>query len=425
MLEKLKFTQQGKSIDDKIRIQLEIIIQTIRDEIPDVKSIILGGGFSRGEGSVKLIKNKIFPLNDYDIYVITEKSYDEKFIDKIANKAANKIGYKGIAILHEFKKSEQKIEKNFYIDLKCLTEKQLKKLLPRLRYYELKYSTEIIYAKDKEDYRNLIPSFKLNQIPFAEGAKLLLDRMSQMCCYFSASKKNYDKDMLLYIIQQAYASCLTSLLLISKKYQVGYYKNMQKLLKTYKKDFPKLNKTIPDLDKRIKRLIEWKLNPNKEIKNPEETFFQCRKDIFEVTKYFLSFYLKKEIKDIDDLSKVILKMASVYYKPYLREKFGILAPILNPLLNLYFKYKYFTRMKNKIFSGFCNIQSPDMIIFAAVPYVLFGIDKNKEKIIENQEMIGKAQELLSKISKIKGKGWEQLSLDYANAYFAFYLQKLN
>ena len=143
--------------------------------------------------------------------------------------------------------------------MKCDTPSDLKKLLPRIRTYELKNHSLLLYG---ENFRNLIPEYDLKDVSLSEGAKLLLDRMSQMIEYYSIEDK-HDEDFLNYIIQQTYAACCTALLQLSGKYQIGYNKSMEILNQTYKKDFPELYKKIPNLHLKIKEFIKWKINPEK------------------------------------------------------------------------------------------------------------------------------------------------------------------
>lgn len=68
----MKFTYAGKYADRKIQDYLEIIKKEIVKNVPGVKSIILGGGFGRGEGSVEFLGKKVMPLNDFNIFVVRD-----------------------------------------------------------------------------------------------------------------------------------------------------------------------------------------------------------------------------------------------------------------------------------------------------------------------------------------------------------------
>jgi len=420
----MKYTSSKKA-DKKIEQDMRTISIEILKKIKKVESIILTGGFARGEGAVKIEKGKIFPYNDYDIQVIAREKISKEEIDKISTEISRKLGYRGIINFYPFKKESQKAKENFYIDLKCNTPKDLKKMLPRIRTYELKNYSRVLYGKD---LRYLIPDYKINDIPLSEGAKLLLDRMSQMIEYYSTEGK-YEKEFLTYIIQQAYAACCTSLLLLNKKYQIGYKKSVEIFKRNYKKDSPELCKKIPNLDKKIEEFINWKLNPKKPQKNVKKEWFLAKKNILEVSFFFFSKFLNKEIKNIDELTKAILAMRKKFYSPYIRNiiknKIGIdikkFSFLLIPIVSILFKFKYSQRLKELKTKKFLLFsKSPELVIFSSLIYLIGSIGERRI----DYKLLKKSQNLLKKVYPSKGKNWEEISLDYANAYIAFFLQKI-
>lgn len=410
----------SKKADKKISQDMEVIIREIRKTIPGVLSIILTGAFSRGEGPFKIEKNKIYLYNDYDIQVVTNKDIEKENIDRISTLISEILGYKGIKNFYPFKKENQKMKENFYIDLKVDSVKNLRRMLNRIRTIELRNYSRILYGKD---LRNLIPDYKIRNIPKTEGAKLLLDRMSQMIEYYSTENK-HDKEFLCYIIQQAYAAICTSLLLISGKYEIGYLKSMKIFKESYKRDFPELYEKIKNLDKKIEEYTLWKINPRKLPKNLEEEWFIAKNNLIEVAKYFFS--RNKKIENIEQLSQTILTMK--FHNPYIKEmiknKIGINSEILTnlalPFADLYLKLKYFIRLQGKGKISIFYNRSPDLIIFSSMPFLLESISKNRI----NKEYLLKGKEILSRVYDTKGRDWEDISLDYANAYIAFFLQKI-
>jgi hypothetical protein len=417
--------------DKKVEQDMKIICREILEKIKDTETIILTGGFSRGEGPVKIEKNKILPYNDYDIQVISRTPISKEETDKISVEISKKIGYVGIVNFYPFKKEEQKMKDNFYLDLKVDSPESLKKMLPRIRTYELKNNSMILHGKD---LRNLIPDYSLRDIPLSEGAKLLLDRMSQMIEYYSTGKK-YEKEFLTYIIQQAYAACCTSLLLLSKKYEIGYKKSMEILKKTYKQDFPELHEKIPNLTKKIEQFIKWKLNPRKlPNKDVEKEWFTAKENILEVSKYFFSKFLGKKIDTIEELSHAILDMRNEFYNPYINQMIknltgiknarrGLLSSLSLSAVYIVLAHKYNKRLKKLGVKKRVNIfskYSPEFVIFSSLIYLISSISENG--IDEN--MLNKSKRELGRVYPVKGRDWEEVSVDYANAYIAFFLQKI-
>ena len=124
-------------------------------------------------------------------------------------------------------------------------------------------------------------------------------------------------------------------------------------------------------------------------------------------------------------------MTPKFYTPYInnlqRRKTKLnLTPLIKlffPLLSFYLKYKYYKRLKQmniKYKRILLRRYSPDAYIFASIPYILTAIDS---KSID-QSKIKQAKKLLKKVYPVKSQNWEDLSLEYANVYIAFFMQKL-
>ncbi|MBS3171236.1 hypothetical protein J4449_01345 [Candidatus Woesearchaeota archaeon] len=422
-----KYTALGIEVDKEVQKQLDIVAEEINKEIKNVKSMIVYGGFGRGEGSVKKTNNKYYPANDFDVYVITEKKVDGELLDNIARNVAKRLGSKGI----EFNKFDKNwsFEDNFYLDLKCLTLDELKKLVPMIRYYELRNSSNIFYG---EEVRNLIPDYKLNDIPLGEGFRVLLNRMTHLIEYFSTEGK-YNDAVLSFFCAKAYIDSCTALLLLNKKYSPFYKKRMEEFYECYENDFPDLYKKLPDLHEKVKKYTLWKLNynglPEKDV---IKFWMQTRKDFLEVVKYFMSEFTNKEIKNIGDLSDAIINLGKEHYLPYsrhfLKNSFNInsraLAFITSKLIPFRFKQLYFSRLlkEKKIYPRILiNKRSPDVVIFGAAPHILFGLN---EDLTLDKENFMNGLKTLRKVYPTKAKTWEELSQDYANAYILFYLMKI-
>lgn len=416
-----EFTKRSQKTNETIRQWLETICETILKEIPGTRAILLTGGFSRGEGPVKVEKGRICPYNDFDITAVCERPVSKEKADEVAVKASKAIGLRGIEYFYSFRKSEQKMEDNFYVDLKAITVKQLPGLLPRIRNFELRNHSLLLYG---EDLRKRIPDYKISEIPLSEPAKILLDRMSQMTEYFS-TKGEYDEEFLTYIIQQAYAACNSALLFLSGKIRIGYSEAARIMHASYQKDFPELAKKLPGLNDRILKYIEWKAKPDKlPQKDVSEAWFACREDLLEVSKYFFSRFTGKRIETVPGLCSAISSMAWRFHRPYLEPSFGSLSALAHPFAVFFLKWKYFKRVRRmagnhmRIFwSG-----SPDMAIFSVAPLVMMCLNRDHSV---DERMFRKAVETLGRAYHVSGiKDWEGLSMAYANAYIAFFLMKI-
>jgi hypothetical protein len=421
-----EYAPGGRAVNGMIGRQLETVCDVLLKSVPAVQSIILTGGFARGEGPVKVKGGRIYPYNDYDITAVSGRPPGKEEVDAIATAASESIGSRGIKIFYPFRKEGQKLKDNFYVDLKVVARDELLSSAPRIRNYELRNHGLVLYGSD---LRNLVPDFSLSEIPLSEGMKLLMDRMSQLVEYFSVNGR-YDPEFLTYIIQQAYAACCTSLLLLSGKYRIGYVQAMKVLEETYEKDFPQLHEKVPGLAASVKKYTQWKLNPGKlPDVDVEAAWFRARDDIFEVSKFFFSKVTRKDVRTVGDLSAAISRSGRMLHEPFLRARFGALWPLAHPLAVLYLKRKYKERVKtqNRGFRGVgLMARSPDELIFSALPYVAMSLERKGRSFPVNEDYRKKALAILREVYPQEGgdSGWDGLTLYYAGAYIAFFMQKL-
>jgi UTP:GlnB (protein PII) uridylyltransferase len=81
-------------VDEQIQAQLDVIVQNITAAVRDREiSIVLSGGFGRGEGSVIISENQVTPLKDYDIWVLSDKKIDQATCDLIRDKVYDELGF--------------------------------------------------------------------------------------------------------------------------------------------------------------------------------------------------------------------------------------------------------------------------------------------------------------------------------------------
>ena len=89
------YTVYGPEVNEAIQSDLDKITETILSQINPV-SIILFGGFGKGEGSVEVLNNSITPLNDYDLYVVTPGQISDSIMEKIGMACSSNINVSSI-----------------------------------------------------------------------------------------------------------------------------------------------------------------------------------------------------------------------------------------------------------------------------------------------------------------------------------------
>ncbi len=133
----------------------KIIIDSILEFNPI--SIILYGGYGRGEGSwVKIAEKKYTPYNDYDILIIYDKKLASVNFKKLASELARDIGIR-------------------WIDIGQITINNLCRYKPSIYSYDLKYGSKVIYG-DKNILLH-IPDYKSSDLSLKEGEILFFTRL--------------------------------------------------------------------------------------------------------------------------------------------------------------------------------------------------------------------------------------------------------
>ena len=123
---KTKYTQFPKA-DILVQKYLDIFIKTIRESVPELKAIILSGGFGRGEGAIEFINKKPRLINDIDIYLITKKQLSDNFLEELGKKCSKLIGKGGLEYPENYNMKFD-FDTFFNVDLRCVTYNKLKYL---------------------------------------------------------------------------------------------------------------------------------------------------------------------------------------------------------------------------------------------------------------------------------------------------------
>ena len=104
------YTRHGKKADECIQQYLDTITKEIVAAIPDVISIILMGGFGRGEGAVLKADKSYMPVNDFDMYIVTKRLLPDKFLEGLATGISRKFGWGGKAHAEAFETGREQAE---------------------------------------------------------------------------------------------------------------------------------------------------------------------------------------------------------------------------------------------------------------------------------------------------------------------------
>ena len=209
-----KYTAYGEKIDDYIQKNyLDKIIKSFVQDCNPV-SILLFGGFGKGEGSVDFVNGKPVPFNDFDLCVITDDKLSNKELDRISMNASREIGMGGLEIAY-FPQEGYDVNKYFHVDVRCLPREKIKNLMSIQRYYELKHGTQVIYGKDilKE-----MKDIQANDLPVSDGLRNLFNKLHTMLLGLQEDYNDDQKKIRIFWSNKCYLSICESLLMLDKKF---------------------------------------------------------------------------------------------------------------------------------------------------------------------------------------------------------------
>jgi hypothetical protein len=408
--------------DKEVKKHMEIIVTEVKKVIPDVVSVMVIGGLARGEGSFLIENKKVMPLNDYDIYVITNKKINFEILKTVSENASKRINKE---TNFSFSQSSNLME--FYVDLRNMTLDEIQKVEPMLKYFEIRKSARVIYG---QDVMKIMPNFSLEEIPVEDGLRFLMNRASLLIESFDIENlRDYNtKKTIFYYIGKNYLTFAESLLLLNKKFVASYQKRAEVFSKCYKEDFKELYEILPDLDKRIKFFTDYKLKPSKKLFNQEVTkyWLQARKDMLEVSKYYLKRAYGLNSNSIIEFSRNIGRLnkrfINRYMKIFVKSKFGISLSnwvlfLLSRGGRFYFNYLYYRRNeglnKKRNYKILFSNRDINIRMYELCPLVLFSIEDDF-KI--NNQLFSEALKEIREIEKVNIINWRDLRKKYADLF---------
>ena len=369
------YTLYNKQVDNLINKKLEMVVDVLKDSTPNVCSIILAGGYGKGEGIIKKTSNKIELVSDFDIFVITDSRLSNKIMKHIYQKIKKKISH-----------YDEEIE----IDVRYFEKNKLKKVAPILRFYDLKYASKVIYG---DDVRGLIPIPKEQNLPVYEGVRLLFNRIGFFAEWFSLKEiKTADKKLKHELVMEStktYSICCQALNILMRDYQ-------PKLIDCINGMNMKLNKTYPEFYNKNKELVnkicyftkirlkydEDKIN---NIENPEKLWLDSIADLLIITKFFL-----EQFAGINGWDEAYKKVSKIYLKEhvdYISSKrwhikisnflFNLLSTIYQARANMSWFFKVLYNNKKFYLKALADYRDPVIKIYFSGLFAMLSIKSNR------------------------------------------------
>ncbi|MFQ5710323.1 MAG: hypothetical protein ACE5GD_00945 [Candidatus Geothermarchaeales archaeon] len=395
-----------KWVDEVIEGHMKIICDEVLSSIPGVRSLVLTGGFAKGEGSAVIYPNKhqVFPVNDYDFYLITDHPIPLNTLVRTSKRATIRIGAPPFSLFSS-------TDHSFFVDLRCLPVGKLRHLPPLIRYLELKHVGRVLHG---ENLLSQIPDYKIVDIPIMDGIRTLFNRMGNLITYFSPrciKNNTFDnRDFLIYSCHKSFTTCGTVLLLLSRQLKLSDTENMRLLRQIYH-HFPRLRKALPDLPERIRFSTNSLLVPDfSKAERPVELWFSTRKYLGWTLRYCVSEILDEECYDEawpQFSYRVNMKLGKNYLAPFLRELIKgymrvrpneLLTTWASTLATLYLNFLQAYELRRQTGKAkvkpLLSARTPDLNLYSAIPLLLYSIDREANI---DRKMLDLASEYLSRV----------------------------
>ncbi|HLC55055.1 MAG TPA: hypothetical protein VJJ75_00820 [Candidatus Nanoarchaeia archaeon] len=393
------FTTHNKKIEAMVQEKAGIVTKIIVQELNPL-SVLMFGSFGKGEGTI-LNRKDLF--NDFDIYIITERKIPDSELDRVGKKASAAIGMGGGEFIETDGTGYQR-KKFFHVDLRAILLKDLPKLKPTTRTYEIKHSTQLLHGKD---YRDII-DISEKDLPLSEGWRHMINKSCLLLLAMDEQrlKGKFRKDeklIAIYYALKTFMACAEALLLLRKRFSGTYRGRAALFKKAYGKEMPKLARQVEFATK-----IKCDFQPAK-IKDAVEFWKAARDAMYFTIRYMAQSDLKIFSTSKEELMRGIYKKLPLkYHVPYL--SIGKAAvPLQYGLTGLYFLRTKYSRALLKWRDVGVRVFMPAFLLLYAP---------------EEPWLLKEAKHYLHYLAPVQGKDFSALRNATLYCYGKYYTQRL-
>ncbi len=405
------FTSLGDSrADAELTDQLSIMVDELVKLFGSDCSVLLAGGFGRGEGSVKILENgRIIPLQDFDTYVVSDVFVQEHLLNetklRIRERISQRLGFDVTRV-------------GFRVDVEVISPEDLARLPPDISAYELKTASKVLYGLDR---RNLIPLEKEN-IALSSGAITLFHRAIGLIRHITpemltgaAPIPDEKKLGCTYECCKVFIEICTSFSLLGGFYTPSYRDRAELFNKYYQQCFPELWETLPSIPEDVRICTNAKLMSDfSGFNDPVKLWFDTRSSYLSCFKFFMNRFLSMDGETKDEqryFERVYRQLRHVFFREYLTHFLRSNGFRINQLLppailfsQIYDNVRYVNQAK-RIEGGYpsrldFDWGSPILKIFISALFLLFAIDDSG---VVKEEYLDQVERILSGIYPVRRK----------------------
>jgi len=338
-------------------------IDNIKNELANCfhpRSIVLGGGFGRGEASFIRKDGQLMFLSDCELILVANKYISRRAIKNLSKSLSQKAGLE-LVIHHSLVLSIYSL-----LPIPRLVSNRIWKC--SIKNYDLKYGSKVIFGND---VLGNIPDFEPQDIPLWEGIRLIFNRMAESLRFSPTDQQ--DPHESIYWINKVILACQDALLLSIKQYHHSYKaRNLmfQELLPLH---FSELVEKVPKFQPLASRATEYKLRPKQEayLENPSELWFDTIEICDEVFRYIINRDTNITFGSYIEFQEKYLKHPNIRKDYYL----GVTPAICQNAINT-LKMKLNASYKRPPFKLVMDIRTPwQHIIYSVIPLVYFALSR--------------------------------------------------
>ena len=352
----MSYTQlKDERVDKKIDQELKIVCEGILEVIKPI-SIILFGGFGKGEGYAQVKGDQVILSKDYDILLVVKKKLSPSEMYEVSENIHKRLGR---ANPLDSVTMEQYTGAS-WVQLSQFTMSDLL-YFRDVKTYEIKMASKLLWG---EDVRKKIP-LSLEDLSSWNGIRFLLRKPPGMCSCFSPEylekpPQGQEKRTLIYECTRFYVDVGVLLTILAGNYRPTYHERAEVIKKSLDSSLPQIAEEIPDLAEKIAQFTNLKLSPDDEkydaIDDPVKLWFETRRDLGIILRYFMEHHLGEKIDDwarLFERYNIRLNRDFVdelgYF--YLKNRFKIASKFLARLANIayqrFFCLKYVLKLYKK------------------------------------------------------------------------------
>ncbi len=238
---------------------LRLIVASCLERFPNLRAIILYGGYGRGEGSWYQDSDGAWhAYNDYDVLIVSEKRAPKTELGALEKRLAKKIGIR-------------------WVDLGLKTSADLRAWNQSILSYDTKYASKVLYGD--ASVLDEIPEVKADRLPWVEARVLYQVRLYTLLGSLGPNGMAvtlHDEEARFFRNQMAKAilAAVDVLLLAHGRYHASYRERVRRVLELY-----------PDRQN-LQELCPWalseKLRPQAPEMKPHEVarLYHSARDLF-------------------------------------------------------------------------------------------------------------------------------------------------